>query len=326
MRNDLVSIIVSIYNVEKYLIRCIDTCINQTYNNIEIILVNDGSIDGSERICETYAKKDKRIIYVKKENGGLGSARNLGMRKARGQFYAFINGDDYIANDYIEKLYNLCINNKCQISQCAYQEVKPSCKIHNVDNINKSIYSGSDIVKIICGKDQNIAKKYKYVWNKLFAKEIFTLHMGMIFDENHVNVDEFTTYKLFSVVDKVIETNEVLYFKRKNEVIKLNKKFNIKNDLYYMYAAEECANYFKDKNNIELYSQALARYCITILEAIKDVKENVTENVELILKLENLYRRNVNILLKEGKLDLKTKASLKSASISPMLGIKLFVK
>ena len=108
MDKDLISIIVPIYNVEKYIKKCIDSIINQTYTNLEIILVDDGSPDNCGKICDKYKEKDDRIKVIHKKNGGLSDARNAGIDIATGEYITFIDSDDYVAENYIEVLYNLC--------------------------------------------------------------------------------------------------------------------------------------------------------------------------------------------------------------------------
>ena len=105
--NDLISIIIPIYNVEKYMEKCLNSVVNQTYNNIEIILIDDGSKDKSREICDNYAKKDNRIKVVHKENNGVSSARNTGIDMSKGKYITFIDSDDYIDTDYIETLYKI---------------------------------------------------------------------------------------------------------------------------------------------------------------------------------------------------------------------------
>jgi len=131
--NELISIIVPIYNVEIYLEKCLNSIINQTYKNIEILLINDGSSDNSLRICKKYQKKDKRIVLINKKNGGLSSARNAGIDKASGNYLLFIDSDDYIEIDMIEKLYNNIKSNNADISICNFFITKK-----NKDRKNKS--------------------------------------------------------------------------------------------------------------------------------------------------------------------------------------------
>ena len=110
-----ISVIVPVYNVEKYLTKCVDSIMNQTYKDLEIILVDDGSTDNSGKICDEYVKKDKRFKVIHKKNGGLSDARNVGIKNSTGEYLSFIDSDDYIDNDMIECLYNACIKNNADI-------------------------------------------------------------------------------------------------------------------------------------------------------------------------------------------------------------------
>ena len=121
MKNELISIVVPIYNVEKYLEKCVESILRQTYKNIEIILVDDGSPDLCGEICENYKKIDKRITVIHKKNGGLSDARNYGIKHSNGKYITFIDSDDYVERDYIEYLYNLI---KKMIVTCLFALLK----------------------------------------------------------------------------------------------------------------------------------------------------------------------------------------------------------
>lgn len=114
--NPLISVIVPIYNVEKYLVRCVDSIVNQTYKNLEIILVDDGSPDRCPQMCDDYAEKDSRIKVVHKKNGGLSDARNAGMAVATGEYISFIDSDDWIETSMFELLLNNIFQYDCEIS------------------------------------------------------------------------------------------------------------------------------------------------------------------------------------------------------------------
>ena len=101
-----ITVIVPVYNVENYLNKCLDSLINQTYKNLEIIVINDGSTDNSGEICQEYAQKDNRIIYIEQENGGLSDARNTGLERMTGSYVTFVDSDDWVEPDYVEVLYN----------------------------------------------------------------------------------------------------------------------------------------------------------------------------------------------------------------------------
>ena len=126
--NELISIIIPIYNVEKYLHCCINSVIRQTYKNLEIILIDDGSPDNCGKICDEYAKKDNRIKVIHKENGGLSSARNAGLDIAKGEYISFVDSDDYVAENFIEKLYKLCKENDADIAECDFYRIKANEK------------------------------------------------------------------------------------------------------------------------------------------------------------------------------------------------------
>lgn len=113
---ELITLVIPIYNIENYLGRCLDSVINQTYKDLEIILVNDGSTDNSLEICESYAKEDSRIKIINKNNGGLSSARNVGLDACKGDYVTFIDSDDWVSLDYIEILYKNIIDNNADIS------------------------------------------------------------------------------------------------------------------------------------------------------------------------------------------------------------------
>lgn len=123
MESKLISVIVPVYNVEKYLSKCIDSILAQTYKNLEIILVDDGSPDNCPKICDEYAKKDNRIKVIHKENGGLSAARNVALDIAKGEYIGFVDSDDFIAEDMYEVLYNLAEKYNAEISSVSFYKV-----------------------------------------------------------------------------------------------------------------------------------------------------------------------------------------------------------
>ena len=144
-----VSIVVPIYNVEKYLKQCIESIINQTLQDIEIILVDDGSPDNCPQICDEYAKKDSRIKVVHKKNGGLSSARNAGIEVATGDFIGFVDSDDYIELDMYEKMYNIAKENHVDFVVSDYYKVSDKGKIITTIDMNEGIYDKNRIIKEI---------------------------------------------------------------------------------------------------------------------------------------------------------------------------------
>ena len=166
MANKLVSIIVPVYNVEKYLPKCVDSLINQTYKNVEIILVDDGSTDQSGNICDTYLEKDNRIVVLHKKNGGLSDARNFGIEHAKGDYYSFVDSDDYLKEQTIEYLVDAAENNDCQISVCNM------IRFYD-DGTNDVFYKPCNNQVILENNDRFQTLSQPSVCNKLFKKELF---------------------------------------------------------------------------------------------------------------------------------------------------------
>ena len=166
---DLISVIVPIYNVEKYIDKCLNSIVNQTYKNIEIILIDDGSTDTSVLKCNNWEKKDNRIKVIHKKNEGLAQARNTGISYATGNYITFIDSDDYIDSKMLEKLYNAINKTNSEISACKYVKINKNKKV----NLNYSaeiieFTNKEAIIDLL--KETNISN---YAWNKLFKKELF---------------------------------------------------------------------------------------------------------------------------------------------------------
>ena len=180
--SQLISIIVPIYKVENYLSQCIESILSQTYQDIEILLIDDGSPDNCGAICDEYAKHDKRIRVFHVENKGAGAARNLGLENAKGEFISFVDSDDYVDNGFIEYLYNLLVENDCDVSYCAYRYVdeasgKSFPQKESGENIQSKILARNDAMKLALTMKNGMGM---YLWNGLFRREILSR-----FDENH---------------------------------------------------------------------------------------------------------------------------------------------
>ena len=203
---ELISVIVPIYNVEKYVNKCVDSIMSQTYKNIEIILVDDGSTDKSGSIVEEYKNKDVRIKVIHKENGGLSDARNYGMKYSNGKYLLFIDSDDWIDNSMIEIIYRNLKEYNADISICEFIEEdekgeKLSYKKYD-DKIH--IFDSKDAIREL------ITQKYitNHAWNKLYKKEVFN---NVEYPKGQLMEDVSTTYKLIENSNKVVYQNTSLY-------------------------------------------------------------------------------------------------------------------
>lgn len=204
------SIIVPIYNVERYLEECLKSLINQSYKNIEIILVNDGSTDNSETICQEYKLKDKRVKYIKKKNGGLSSARNEGLKCATGEYYLFVDSDDYVSTKLCEILNEIITKEKADLVQYEFQKFLDGEKAIDKNNdkylISNKFNSDNSYQNYLLS--ENIKRE---AWNKAYKKEIFK---DIKFPEGRIAEDLATTYKIIKKANKIICINNELYFYR----------------------------------------------------------------------------------------------------------------
>lgn len=208
----LVSIIVPVYNSEKYLDDCINSIIKQTYQNIEIILVNDGSKDSSLAKCLKHASYDSRIEVIDKGNGGASSARNKGLEIARGEYIVFIDSDDIISPIMVQTLYSLALVNNAEIAICEIERFNRSIKKQGEENINISRktlrYTGKEYLKeLILGKTDCSP------CNKIYLKDIIRKTR---FIEGRINEDKLFLFELYQKCNIIVKTNKVLYYYRFN--------------------------------------------------------------------------------------------------------------
>ena len=202
---DLISVIVPIYKVEAYLDRCIRSIADQTYENLEIILVDDGSPDDCPAICDAWAERDSRIKVIHKKNGGLSDARNAGMAIASGELISFIDSDDSIEPEFLEKLFRALTENDADIAECGV-----SC----VDEEGRVLRQRTAAPVQTMGKIEALRRLvledgvYQTVWNKLYRRHVA---MGVLFAVGKYNEDEFWTYQVIDRINKLAVVNEPLY-------------------------------------------------------------------------------------------------------------------
>lgn len=213
--NDLITIIINVYNGEKYIKKCLECIINQTYNNLEILVINDGSTDNTLKICKSY--NDKRIRIITTKNLWLSKSRNVGIENSKGKYLYFIDVDDLIDLDTIEYLYNLCIkynkdiatSNKLMIYDYNYKVKQPEEQIEEID-------SKEMLKKIFLKYENSVA-----IWHKLIKKDLFE---NLRFEDRIIN-DVAFTHKLVMKTDKIVYSNQIKYYHLKNRDSISRKKF-----------------------------------------------------------------------------------------------------
>ncbi len=278
----LISLIIPVYKVEKYLEKCIQSVINQTYENLQIILVDDGSPDNCGKICDEYAKKDHRIEVIHKSNGGLSDARNKGLEIAKGEYIGFVDSDDYIEADMYEVLYNLLKQYNADVSICNFYTVSQGkISIKNADNgINE--YNRIEILKEIL-LDKNIQS---YAWNKLYKKELFDeikYPIGKKYE------DIGTTFYLLEKCNKVVVTgkSEYYYINRQDSIVN-----NVTESTITDYIELIMQRYDYIEENIKELSSYNKDYLKRILKtAEKDIKSLNEVGDYTKKKYEELYNK-----------------------------------
>lgn len=200
-QDKLISVIVPIYKVEKYLEKSIDSIINQTYKNLEIILIDDESPDNSGRICDEFAKKDSRVVVYHQNNKGVSGARNKGLELAHGDYIGFVDPDDYADPYLFEKLYKRITATSADIAVCGYRTVGIREENHELCNL---LWDGADALeKLVENKLLT-----SHLWNKLFKKDLFS---NLEFEVGKRYEDVRIIHKLFLKAQKVVALDEILY-------------------------------------------------------------------------------------------------------------------
>lgn len=201
-----ISIIVPVYNVEKYLNDCIKSLINQSYPHLEIILVNDGSSDTSGKICEDWANEDQRIRVIHQENGGLSAARNAGMKAASGNYLAFIDSDDVIGNEMMQRLLEIVWENEADIVECGFIRFWDKIKAPPHSQPEIEIFDTTEALQALMNEQLK-----QMACNKLFKNEIVE---KVEFEKGRLHEDEFWTYQIVAKAKKTVRTDEVFYYYR----------------------------------------------------------------------------------------------------------------
>ena len=254
--NPKISIIVPIYNVEKYLNKCVDSILKQTYKNIEIILVDDGSQDSCPRICDTYKKQDSRVVVIHKKNGGLSDARNYGIMKSTGEYVGFIDSDDYVEPTMYEELITGMIKNDCLLGECGVKCIY-SDKIV-VSNSNKEYVLDSTIAikKYYSSKKCNKIPRTA-VWSKVFHRSLFA---DKLFPTGEIHEDYYLVMRCMVESKKIYYIEKPLYNHIYTNVSSITSApFNEK-DLYKEIQFKNTYQYLIRNNMIDEANLAMKEY------------------------------------------------------------------
>ena len=265
---ELVSIIIPIYNVEKYLEKCIKSIINQTYRNLEIILINDGSTDESGKICEKYEDQDNRIVFINKKNGGAASAKNEGLKIAKGDYITFVDSDDYIADDYIETLVSMKKKYDVEIAVGGIGLFYSNQEPYYNKAVKEYKYSGIEALENMLYQNGLDTSACSMLLPKKIAENI-------LFPVGKYHEDEFTTYKYYTEADSVAVSTKTIYYylQRENSIMHTFGKTSMDELDAADNLVEECK-----KNWPFIIKAAKAKkfsdYCQVLLQNVNIVKQN----------------------------------------------------
>ncbi|SHJ33534.1 glycosyltransferase [Pseudobutyrivibrio xylanivorans] len=258
-----ISVIVPIYNAKNELERCINSLLNQTYRDLEIILINDGSTDGSDIICDNYKNVDSRVRVIHQENRGLSGARNAGLDASTGSYIFFVDSDDYLEADTLDKLMKHLIECKADVAACGFVQVFDTLPDEPFTNVKPGIWSGREAVMQMMSNN-NLCTT---AWNKLYKSELWK---DIRFPEGRLHEDEATTYKVLykSKIVTYMPDCFYKYYQRDNSIMKsgLEKRYGD-----YLLAIEERIQYFKKLNEQHLVDYSI----LVLLQYIKYVYRNV---------------------------------------------------
>ena len=282
--NIKVSIIVPVYNVEKYLRECLDSLVCQTLQEIEIICVDDGSCDNSSNILSDYAQKDSRIIVHRQENQGLAAARNSGLKLAKGEYIGFLDSDDYVDNDFFEKLYKEALSNNADIARASY-------KYHYPDYEKNENYLDSIIKKRKKEKKPlGINEHTVVVWNAIYKKKFLENNGIMYFDNLRSTEDVSFTARATFIANKTVPVSDTYLHYRKNVENSISNSISV-NKAFMNIQANEITTDFLNKIcetvRFKEYKTAYMRCvwrCNSIFKQCTNLLDFNTENQEKYLK------------------------------------------
>ena len=302
--NDKISVIVPIYNTEKYIGKCLESIKKQTYKNLEIILVNDGSIDKSEEICKSYIEKDKRFTYYLTSNYGVSHARNFGLDKATGKYIMFIDSDDWLENNMIEILYKELIEKKCDIAVCDYFINFKELQIeHNKLNEEKIINEKNIMLEFLFDSELYGG----YLWNKLIKKSIIK---DIRFNEK-IKIEEDVDFlcQIFENVNSIIylPQKKLYHYVKRNESA-VNFNYSLK-DLTKLLALEKKMK-IKDEYQIKNLEKLEYEYYVIASQARYILRKYKIYDKKTNNQINNIRKKHFFEALYEAKGKEKIKVIL----------------
>lgn len=293
-KKTLISVIIPVYNVQDYITECLESIIEQSYSNLEIIIVNDGSTDNSSEICREYMARDNRIIFVEKENGGASTARNFGLDHATGDFISFVDSDDFIHKDYFKILLDNIEDNQlvfCNFSEYHSDQPKHEINIEEFNSFESIEFTSTELLKKITTFKRPLVI---VPWGKIFDKNIWH---NLRFIENKTHEDEFIVHHFIDETQKIKFIDLPLYYYRQN------REGSVMSTL----TKQKIRDY---------YDACIDREAFFLQKGMKDEASKIYNNgksylIRNLLKLKiKTEETSIKSVLKDKKLFLSTKLEL----------------
>jgi len=323
----LISVIMPIYKVEQYLCRAVDSVCAQTYSNLEIILVEDGSPDGCGAICDSYAQKDQRIVVIHKENGGLSDARNAGLDKMTGDYVVFVDSDDYIAPYFVEELYRGLTEADASVSFCQYATVvkkdtsELEKKLHRPVKAEfpkpqeMYVYDRQKLLSNLYDFHHEDATFFIVSWNKLYKASLWK---NIRFPKGKIHEDEATTYKIFDAVTTGVYVKAPMYayFQAPSSITR--DAFSVKR-FDWMDALTDRIRFFEKRKEKEQVEAALRARADGAIKYYYFMEKNFPQRAKYAKRLKGYVKEALNRIGTYQKLTLRNKFGYYLFLLSPGL-------
>ncbi|HNX29725.1 MAG TPA: glycosyltransferase family 2 protein [Syntrophomonadaceae bacterium] len=308
--NELITIIIPVYDVEAYLHHCVDSVIRQTYENLEIILVDDGSPDRCGGICDDYARIDKRIQVIHKQNGGISDARNAGLDLAHGEYISLLDSDDWVHEEFIEKLHNLIKATDSEIAIADF--IMTSTESISIDAANIEIHEFTNI-EALQKLNGELNLRFVVAWGKLYHKRIFNI---IRYPVGKAHEDEYTAHKILYEARKIVYTTEKLLYYRQRPDSFTGGGFKLKNRIHVIHALIDRADFF---NDIGLYEERDITYSLAFYY-LKECIKYIDKNCESIDRAELLREfKDLKFKIRKGNYSFKYKAGCELYYLFPFI-------
>lgn len=314
MYDDMISVIIPVYNVENFLEKCIESVLEQSYKNLEIILVDDGSTDKSGKICDEYKMTDNRIKVIHKANGGLSDARNTGLKTARGKYYSFIDSDDYIASEMLQIMIDSIKRNHCEIAVCNMIRF-----LENGDHF--VFYHPVDTEQILSGEERFLTMNQPSVCNKLFDSELFN---NIKFPKGKYYEDTYIYHELLYQAKRVVLTGKASYWYRARPDSIVGRKQYTNQYFDFIEAIYYRARFLESKNVQPYWIEA----CLSLYAAYANAEKNIEKSEDTRINFNQSRKKFIwaynKIIKREMNIGMKQRIRLILLRYFPAIHSKIY--